>query len=79
MLKYFKKQVSKKMGSKTSGRPGGNPDLALLNKTDNPKTYKVTVAFDAATANYLEDLGRDRTDFIRAAVENAIKKLNKIL
>ena len=67
------------MGSKTSGRPGGNPDLGLMNKTDNPKLYKVTVAFDADTAKYLTDLGRDRTDFIRAAVENAIKKLNNIL
>jgi hypothetical protein len=58
------------MGGINSGRVGGNPDI-IKNRftTDNPKPYKVTVAFDKETFEFLKTLGAGRTDFIRASVK----------
>lgn len=65
------------MGGVNSGRAGGNPDVVKYRfTTDEPKPYKITVAFDAATYEFLKTLGAGRTDFIRASVKSAVKLAN---
>ena len=63
------------MGGINSGRVGGNPDVIKYRfSTDEPKPYKVTVAFDEETFEFLKTLGAERTNFIRASVKAAILK-----
>jgi hypothetical protein len=67
------------MGSKTSGRPGGNPDLWKIRQTDNPKLFKMNVAFDQRTHDFLIELEGEKTEFIRWAVSKAMREIESAL
>ena len=64
-------------GTKTSGRPGGNPDFGKKFKTerkgDEILNKLLAVKITASMYEYLQSLKEKKADFVRDAIATAIK------
>ena len=65
-------------GTKSSGRPGGNPQItkfAFKAKGEDPLNIRLSFRISANMKEALDKLEGDRNEFIRNAIAEALSKL----
>lgn len=65
-------------GTRASGRPGGNPEIAKYGFTtdrEEPLTEKIQLRVSMSMKQALDQIDGDRNEFIREAIAKALEKL----